>query len=248
MDFPNSPTETTGLQGAFAIEIRKAYKKRLEIIYDRIIKQALSRQSMTFKEAIDPKSLNQIMNVFEGVNFDMAKIISKYIGISWAKANKRASDEMKLNGARIEHDKKLYQEFTKRSYSYIVKFNAEKRKELEALVEDGIKKGYSIQSVADIIKQHFKVTSYKSELWARTAIIESHGIAIKEAIVNAGVTKEYRWLTSRKENVCKVCRPLHGRVFSIFNKDAPMPIKDTHPQCNCGIVPYVNILNLTEEK
>jgi len=239
--FPKSPTGTTGMQKAFAIAIRKKFRDRLRQIYEHLNdnKKTLS-ESIVLKEAITPSTMGVIEGLLEALKIDLSPIVSTYIGASWWKGNKMMAGLMGL-GEWVPFDQRVVKIMQDNSYNYLYNFVGEKQTELKELLTTGISQGDSISTVANHIKQSFKVTAWKSELIARSETIRTYGASNRMAIVNGGVTKEYKWLTSLKENVCPVCRPLHGRIFRVDSPSSPMPVTDTHPQCNCGIVPHVRI-------
>lgn len=244
MDMPLSPTHTVGIQKAFALSIRKAYMKRLQKVYS-ILKRRESYIKESLQEgALDVATIKMIMEIVEGIKFDLSPLVLQYIHMSWNKGNSSAARMMKL-GSWVPYDKRVLKSLQDVSYKYLYKFTDERQKELKDILYKGIKEGDTVKTIADNIKDSFEDISMKSELIARTEVIRVHGEATKVAIKNGGVTSEYKWLTSQKENVCSKCKPLHGRVFSIDDKRAPMPVKDTHPRCSCGIVPYVRV-NLNE--
>lgn len=239
--FPKSPTGTTGMQKAFAIAIRKRFRNRLREIYEHLNthKERL-QESILMTEALTPQSVMVIKNILEGLKFDLSPIVKAYIGAAWWKGNKTAAGLMGL-GEWVPFDKRVVKIVQDDSYNYLFNFVDEKQTELKELLTSGISQGDSISTIAGQIKDSFKVTAWKSELIARSETIRTYGASSRMAIVNGGVTKEYKWYTSLKENVCPVCRPLHGRIFRVDSKSSPMPVTDTHPQCNCGIAPYIRI-------
>jgi len=241
LDFPNSPTGTTGLQKAFAIAIRKKFRDRLRQIYEHLNsnKESLT-ESIVLKEAITPTTMGVIEGLLEELKIDLSPIVRTYIGATWWKGNKTMASLMGI-GEWVPFDQRVVKIVQDSSYSYLYNFVGEKQTELRELLRTGISQGDSIATVANHIKQSFKITSWKSELIARSETIRIYGASSRMAIDNGGVTREYTWFTSKKENVCPVCRPLHGRVFSLDDPNSPMPVTDTHPQCNCGIVPHVRI-------
>ena len=241
MEFPHSPTGTTGLQKSFAVAIRRVFRDRLREIYEQLQRTGPAiKESLTLKSSLGPASIVFISSILEGVRFDLSPIVQTYIGAAWWKGNKTMSQLMGL-GEWVPFDKRVIASVQGNTYNYLDKFIAGKQEELKDILTNGMSQGDSISTISTEIKDSFKITAWKSELIARSETIRTYGNSSKMAIQNGGVTKEYKWLTSMKENVCPICRPLHGRIFNINDDRAPMPVTDTHPQCNCGIVPYVRI-------
>lgn len=241
MDFPHSPTGTTGLQKGFALAIRKVFRDKLRSIYKHIEDHHEPiKESLVMTSAITPNSFKFIEGMLEGIKFDLSPIVTTYLTTTWRKANEGVAKTLGL-GDWIPYDKRIIKATQDSTYNYLIKFVEEKNKELKEILQDGISQGDSIKTITKTIRDNFKVTSWKSELIARAETIRAHGRSTRIAIENGGVTEEYKWLTSKKENVCKICRPLHGRIFKVKDKDSPMPVTNTHPQCNCGIVPHVRV-------
>lgn len=241
IDFPNSPTGTIGLQKSFAIAIRKVFRRRLKEIYQYLeSNKTLLSESLMVESRIDRRTSEMFESILEKIKVDLSPVVKAFVGASWWKANGDVAKALGL-GKWVPFDRRVLKTVQDNAYSYLYKFVGSKQKTLKDIIYTGITQGDTVHTIASEIKSSFKVTSWKSELIARSETVRVYGNSTRLAIRQGGVTKEYKWLTSRKENVCKVCRPLHGRVFNINNPSAPMPITSTHPQCNCGIVPHVKI-------
>ena len=184
--------------------------------------------------------MGMIESSLEGLKFDLSPIVKTYIGASWWKGNKTMAGMMGL-GEWVPFDKRIVKSVQDNTYHFLDKYVKGQQDILKDLLQTGMSQGDTIGTIGNEIKRAFKTTAWKSELIARSEVIRTYANSSLMAIENGGVTKEYRWLTSRKENVCKICRPLHGRIFPVGNPNSPMPVTDTHPQCNCGIVPHVRI-------
>lgn len=240
-DFPHSPTGTTGLQKAFALAIRQAFRNRLRETYIYLDKrQPRLIESLTLKETIDPITLKGIFTIFERLKLDLSPIVMAYIGAAFMKANEDVTKGTGLSGW-IPFDKRVQKVIQDNSYSFLIKFINLKQEEMKDILQTGITQGDTIKTIAGEIKEAFKITSYKSELIARSEVIKTYAQSSRMAIISGGVTDQYKWLTSKKENVCKQCRPLHNQIFNVYDANAPLPVISTHPQCNCGIVPHVTI-------
>jgi phage head maturation protease len=82
---------------------------------------------------------------------------------------------------------------------------------------------------------------YRAEMVARTEVSRAQ-LQGNLSIWNAtGMIKTYDWLISANENVCEDCQAIYdgdsewGEGPFKFGK-GPLPIEDTHPNCDCGIV------------
>ncbi len=241
LGFPNSPTGTTGLQKSFAVQIRKTFRDRLRLIFEQLQRTGPAiQEQLRLKSALDPKSISFIVSMLEGVRFDLSPIVQTYIGATWWKANKSIAGLTGL-GEWVPFDRRIVKSVQDNAYNFLDKYVEGQQNNLKKILETGMSQGDSIATIGNEVKKTFKLTAWKSELIARSETIRTYGNSSRMAIEKGGVTKEYRWLTSLKENVCPVCRPLHGRIFNLKSRNSPMPVTDTHPQCNCGIVPHVRI-------
>jgi len=240
-DFPKSPTGTIGLQKSFAVNIRKTFRDGLRDVYGKLSHdEKRITESLRLTASIDAQTIATIIGILEKIKFDLGPIVKTYIGAAWWKANKSVAIPMKL-GEWVPFDQRILKASQDSTYSYLYKFVDGKQEELKKMIQEGISQGDTVSSIAQEIKNSFKITAWKSELIARSEVVRTHGDSTMMAIRNGGVTKEYQWKTSLRENVCPICRPLHNRIFNIDDPRAPKPVTDTHPACNCGIVPYVRI-------
>lgn len=235
-----SPTGTIAMQRQFAITIRRIFRDKLREIYAYLASRQTEKEAFRMTTALDNRSFGIISNMLEELKFDLSPVVRAYIGASWLKANSDAAMRLR-QGDWITFDRRVYKAVQDYAYSFLNNFISERQKELKDILTEGISTGERISTIADKIKESFRLTSWKSELIARSETIRTYGISTKTAIEKSGVTQEYQWHTSHKENVCAICKPLDKKIFNINDKTAPMPVTSTHPQCNCGITPYVRV-------
>jgi len=241
MQFPHSPTGTIVLQKKFAIAIRKVFKNNLKGIYDYLEKQNSSlKESLLLKSEIDKSSMQFILNMLEKTKLDLSPVVMSHLSMTWLKSNEKATTLLKRTGY-TPFNKRTLRIVEENAYRYLNRFVGKKHDDLVKILSSGITQGDTSKTIAKEIKDSFRTTSWKSEQIARTEVIRTSAISTKDTILRSGVTRKYQWLTSLKENVCPICRPLHGRIFNVNDPRSPMPIKNTHPNCNCGIIPYVEI-------
>lgn len=240
-NIPKSATGTTGLQKAFAVAIRRVFRDRLREVYAYLASnQTRIQENIRIKSALTDNDFGIIKSIMEKVKMDMSPVFSTFLSATWWKANEVTAVQMGL-GQWVPFDGRVVKAVQDSAYDYMFKFITDKQEEAWETLQDGISQGDSIKTIASDIKTNFKTTAWYSELIARSETIRTYGKSTKMAIKNGGVTKEYKWLTSLKSNVCPICRPLHGRIFNIDDPNAPMPTSSTHPNCNCGIIPHVRI-------
>jgi len=238
-DFPHSPTGTIGLQKSFGISIRKVFRNALRDVYSYLDKQKTPiKEQLVLTSKLDDGSINFIENVLEKIKLDLSSIVKAYLAGTWWKANNFVARETNL-GEWVNFDKRVLKSVQDNSYSFLYKYVDGKQDDLREILREGISQGDTAKTIAAEIKESFKMTSWKSEQIARTEVIRTHSKSTMVAIRNGGVTKEIKWLTSRRENVCPACLPLHGRVFNIDDPNTPVP--PIHPNCSCGVIPEVKI-------
>lgn len=241
IDFPNSPTGTTGMQKAFSIAIRRVFRDRMNDIYSYMDSyREPIKESLILKSQIDVMSMQYILSTLEGIKLDLSPVVKTYIAAVWWKSNKDAARYMKL-GDWVPFNQRIIKLMQDEAYKYLYKYVNMKQSELKMLLQEGISQGDSILHIASDIRDSFKMTSWKSEQIARSETIKTYAQSTKMAIQNARVTQEYQWKTSLRENVCIQCRPLHNKIFNVNDPNAPMPVISTHTNCNCGIIPYIRI-------
>jgi SPP1 gp7 family putative phage head morphogenesis protein len=239
-DYPLSPTGTVILQREFAIQIRRIFKNNIKKVYNYLKSNTTMHESMIIKNSLPNTAVSIINNALETMKFELSPIVQKFILAAWFKANKDTAKFLKL-GEWINFDDRVAKSVQDYAYNFLNKFVTEQQTLLKDILIKSIQEGDRITTIADKIKNSFELSSYKSELIARSEVIRTYGISTKTAIINGGVTKKYQWKTSLKENVCHICKPLHNKIFDLNDSSAPMPVTNTHPQCNCGIIPYVEI-------
>lgn len=121
-------------------------------------------------------------------------------------------------------------------------------------IKEELKRGYIMgDSIPDIAKR-LRDTRLKKGVWptvekraeviARTEIIRASNQGALTVYKQYDV-KRVRWLTALDERVCRICGPLHSRVFPINN--IPFGGAPAHPRCRCFVVPHL-ATNETEGK
>lgn len=91
------------------------------------------------------------------------------------------------------------------------------------------------------IKALGDISDAEAERIARTETVRTVTAAQAEEYTRNGITK-WMWITQKDERVCKVCRPLHGKVVRIgdpFTTARGQSIikPPAHPNCRCGVQP-----------
>lgn len=255
-EFPVSPTKTTKIQREFALAIRREFRKALEEA-NNVLEADEDRfnESLRLNEGI--KADANFLNVtLERTKRNFGPIVSAFITAAWNQANKGIANDVGINW--MPYDERVKKAIEQETFNWLFDITTKKQEELKKLLSTGMSQGDTVQDIAKEIKENFKLVAWKSEQVARSAIIKTHAFSTLEAIRQGGVTEEYKWLTSRRENVCRQhpgdvlkngfpatktgyyrCHPLHGKIFKVNDPNAPKPVHSTHPNCNCAIVPFV---------
>jgi SPP1 gp7 family putative phage head morphogenesis protein len=81
------------------------------------------------------------------------------------------------------------------------------------------------------------VSRSSAEAWTRTAINTVENRAALESYRASGVVEDVRWLVTKDERLCPVCRPLNGKSLRDIGGQPP----PRHFRCRCSIVPIVSL-------
>jgi len=96
---------------------------------------------------------------------------------------------------------------------------------------------------------------YESTRIVRTEVNRFHAKGVKQAIKQSKLTNKYQWVTWVTKNSAELDVLLNGKVFEmgatgkikITGKKSydlpanPMPVTNTHPNCKCTIIPYIEL-------
>ncbi|MBC9783539.1 minor capsid protein [Heliobacterium chlorum] len=118
--------------------------------------------------------------------------------------------------------------------------------EVKQQIREQLQLGYiQGESIPDIAKR-LRNTKLDKGIWplvekravvvARTEILRASNQGAKFVYESYGV-KRVKWLTAADERVCKVCGPLHRKLFPIDK--IPFGGPPAHPRCRCFIVPDI---------
>ena len=127
-----------------------------------------------------------------------------------------------------------YNALQKNSWRYVKKNINAGTDKVESILYKGLMGELKGKALEKEIAESYRFISYKSEMLSVTELRKAYIRGI-EYTLDHSPYKTYKWYTSRRENVCSICKPLHGKEFHINNQVAPKPVFDTHPNCNCSI-------------
>jgi SPP1 gp7 family putative phage head morphogenesis protein len=84
-----------------------------------------------------------------------------------------------------------------------------------------------------------KIGLHRATLIARTETIRAHHLASIRRYRELGITGvkvTAEWVTYGDSNVCELCSPLEGKIFTLDEVEFMIPV---HPQCRCATLPYI---------
>lgn len=97
--------------------------------------------------------------------------------------------------------------------------------------------GEGIGAAARRFRRAADVSQSSAEAWTRTAINTVENRASLETYRASGVVKDVKWLVTRDERLCPICKPRNGR--SLRDLDGRPP--PAHFRCRCTIIPVVSL-------
>ena len=209
------------IEDRYAKAVRGAHANALRQVYSYLDKQ---------KEALSPTDLGYILSVFSSVRTNLRPLIGTYTYASFSLGNQRVANLFHF-GEAIPYQKGAYRSIMERNYKWVEKYGADREDALKQTLAESLESDYSMPKLKQQIKQQMNVTSFRAETIARSETQKTFSQSSRLAIANSGVTREYQWETSHLESVCPICRPLDGRTYSIDDKNSPMPVSHTHPNC-----------------
>jgi SPP1 gp7 family putative phage head morphogenesis protein len=95
--------------------------------------------------------------------------------------------------------------------------------------------GESIAGAARRFQRAADVSRSSAEAWTRTAIATAENRAALETYRASGVVHDVKWLVTRDDRLCPVCRPLNGKSLRDIGGRPP----PAHFRCRCTVVPIV---------
>lgn len=105
-------------------------------------------------------------------------------------------------------------------------------------LREGVKKGKGIDEMSDeIVDDLDNMTSNRAKTIARSEVTKASARGTQQAMEEAGID-EIIWLATMDNRTCETCEDLHETHWK--REEAPMPVKDTHPNCRCTVVADVD--------
>jgi len=237
--FPHNPTGTKTLQKQMAVMIRSAYRERLKEILSTLEKnKKLYEEKIMTEATIGVEAIDNILSKMIGLNLLLKPIINEFIKKAYDKGNSAVARVLNV-GTFVPYEKRQLQALQKNAFGYIKDFGEEKKEELRGILTEGVSQGDRVSEISKEIKQSFNTVAWKSEQIARTEMIRTYNEAAVQATNQSGVTKEVRYVTAHDDRVCPECRPNHMKIFKTNQLKENVNKPPLHPNCRCGLVPYV---------
>ncbi len=226
-DFPEDPTGLSELIRNTAMGIRNHYKQRLDEVRDISGKKTSER----FKEIVTQRDIQQLSILLRLGGEEMQKGVNHSIKQAFEKGIADGGKQIGLIGG-VPYRAAAYHNIQKNSWRYIKKNVNLGAGKVEAVLYKGLMGELKGKALEKQIEKTYNFMSWKSEQLAVTELRKAYARGIEHTMEHSP-NKRYKWITSRRENVCEYCRPLNGREFMITNLTAPRA--PLHPNCNCSM-------------
>lgn len=225
IDYPEDPTGLSPLVQQTALGIRKHYKKKL----DEVQKISGKKSLEYLQEDLGTKDIRELTILLKLGGEDIQKDFNKSIKHAFQKGIQDGGKQIGLIGG-VPYRAATYNNIQKNSWRYVKKNINLGTSKVEAVLYKGLMGELVGKALEKAIAETYRFIAWKSEQLAITETRRAYARGI-EYTMDHSPYKKYEWITSRRENVCPVCRPLHGKEFLITNLTAPRAPK--HPNCNC---------------
>lgn len=99
--------------------------------------------------------------------------------------------------------------------------------------------GQNPVNVARTLRQRFNAGNYNWERLARSEIGWAQSEGKLQLLREQGVEK-FDYVTADDDRVSRICRTLEaGSPYLVAAENSPLPVRDSHPNCRCVIVPVL---------
>jgi len=224
-DFPEDPTGLNPLINQTAVGIRKHYKKKLDEV-----KKISGKKSLEYlQEDLGAKDIRELTTLLKLGGEDIQKGFNDSIKQAFEKGIADGGKQIGLISG-VPYKASNYNALQKNGWRYIKKNIAIGTDKVESILYKGLMGELKGKALEKEIAESYRFISWKSEQLSVTELRKAYARGI-EYTMDHSPYKKYKWITSRRENVCEHCRPLHGKEFMITNLNAPRAPK--HVNCNC---------------
>lgn len=99
--------------------------------------------------------------------------------------------------------------------------------------------GQNPVNVAIQLRRRFRAGNYNWERLARSEVAWAQVEGKRQLLRQQGIEK-YDYVTADDDRVSKICRHLEaGSPYLVADENAPLPMRDSHPNCRCSILPVL---------
>jgi len=241
----------------------RIYHRKINRVKHYGTKALMERYAQLIQELFKPfhERLNELLSIAEETfNADVKEVdIISYIlgnlgkvtfssvvlkevyGIIEQTFNRGARRVFTRTGQKIQvgevKNKAPLEALMRQQINYLKDMEEDIRERVKDILVVDLKEGKSLTKIKkDITETTQKITRHRAETIARSEIIKASTEGTKQSMKEAGIEK-YLWLTARDNRVCDICREKErGSPYKFDSPDAPMPVKDSHPNCRCTII------------
>ena len=131
--------------------------------------------------------------------------------------------------------------YTRKHYAYGVT-----KQKLKETMVDGITRGISPQKMSANLQEISQITKVNADRLVRTEASWFHNATEMESYKELEIEK-YMWISTLDGRTCNCgrkgkpsCAERDGKIYEVGGKDSPVPPKDSHPNCRCTTVVYMD--------
>ena len=248
-EFPSNPSGTKHIDKAFGIELKRTFGEARNRLLGNLNIHKEKYNKMILTEATIGRSFfNLLIGVMASLNPKIQKILEKYIRKAMEKGFKDAIISARIKGVAPPAKEEIKKHVLKTMHR-IKGFTHGMEEDLKELVTEGISQGDSISTVANEIRNKFKITRSRSNTIARSEVVRTYNISKIDTLKNKGF-KYGKIIASMDDRTCR------GNNFDAYNKltgetyhncrewrnkkillsNPLIPVVDSHPNCRCSVV------------
>lgn len=190
----------------------------------------------------DPSMLAELLALGDEFTRDVTKLdgpLEKAMWQAWVRGLANAADELDLDAAIDESLASARAVLQSRGFELVRDGVArELRDKIVAELASGAYDGMNPEIVARQLRQQFAAAEYNWERLVRSEVAMAQSDAKLDTYRGAGVER-VDYLTAGDSRVSTICRSLAAAgPYAIA--DAPVPVRDSHPNCRCTIVAHLD--------
>lgn len=196
----------------------------------------------------------EILTVREGTPLTTAAReawTSKYIETAYSRGVRDASRRLRGAGAEVAENW-IESAFTRpihadragiiytRAYTELEGITGAMDSQISRVLSEGLINGEGpIEIARQMVERVKKIGLNRARVLARTEVINAHATATLNVYQEAevqGVEVQSEFTTAHDDRVCRKCKALEGRVYTLSEARGLIPV---HPNCRCAWVPVL---------